>query len=192
LACTVGEGLCLQPCLTSAAAAELAAIEVLLVAVSLGEGTGSRFIDSPSAPPFSSRAAYWMLAEPCETDASACSAWGLRLPLNLKIIAYLADIDRLSTRSNLFYKNYAPPEICAACPAVKMGRHLFFECRVAATVWSQLGVVVPTAPLSIRHLPPRPRLSTFGTRGSRRSCGRVACAQGFDLQRHHLLDGAAL
>jgi hypothetical protein len=81
-----------------------------------------------------------------ETDASACSAWRLRLPSNLKIFAYLADIDRLSTRSNLFYKNCAPPEICVACQAVKTERHLLFECRVAATVWSRLGVVVPTAP----------------------------------------------
>jgi hypothetical protein len=65
LACMVGEGLRLQPCLTSATVAELATIEVLLAAVSLREGTDCRFIDSPSAPPFSSWAAYRMLAEPC-------------------------------------------------------------------------------------------------------------------------------
>jgi hypothetical protein len=35
-------------------------------------------------------------------------SWGLRLPSKLKIFAYLADIDRLSTRTNLFSKSCAP------------------------------------------------------------------------------------
>jgi hypothetical protein len=38
-----------------------------------------------------------------------------RLPIKLKIFVYLADIDRLSSRANLFFKNCAQTDQCAAC-----------------------------------------------------------------------------
>jgi hypothetical protein len=94
-------------------------------------------------PPFSSRAAYRLLSPALPVDASACIAWGSRLPAKLKIFAYLADIDRLSTRANLFFKNCAPSAICAACPTEETGCHIFFDCTLASGVWARLGVDIP-------------------------------------------------
>ena len=47
---------------------------------------------------FSSRAAYGLMSDNGRLDASTISAWRLRLRTKIKIFAYLADIDRLSTR----------------------------------------------------------------------------------------------
>jgi hypothetical protein len=74
----------------------------------------------------------------------------------LKIFTYLADIDRLSTRANLFAKNCAPSERCVACPAVETGRHLFFDCELAHSVWAGLGVPISDGPFSIWNLTPPP------------------------------------
>jgi hypothetical protein len=79
--------------------------------------------------------------------------WALRLPAKLKIFAYLADIDRLSTRANLFRKSCAPSDTCAACDPVETSRHLFFECTLASHVWARLGVPVPAEQFSIWELP---------------------------------------
>jgi hypothetical protein len=87
------------------------------------------------------------------TDASASSAWTLCLPAKLKIFSYLADIDRLSTRANLFFKNCAPSAICAACPLEETGRHMLFDCCLAAAVWARLGVLIPDGDFSVWRLP---------------------------------------
>jgi hypothetical protein len=85
-----------------------------------------------------------MLSPSLPEDASACTAWGTRLPAKLKIFTYLADIDRLSTRANLFFKN------------CETGRHLFFDCTLAASVWDAIGVHVPAGSFSIWSLPAPP------------------------------------
>jgi hypothetical protein len=117
-------GLDLLARLTSAAMNELFLVRRLIDITSLGPSQDRRSIDSPSTPRLCSREAYNMLSPPCPRDASVCVAWSLRLPSKLKIFAYLADIDHLSTRANLFYKNCAPSDICVACSAMEIGRHL--------------------------------------------------------------------
>jgi hypothetical protein len=52
------------------------------------------------------------------------------------MFAYLANINRLSTRANLFFKSYAPSDLCEACPSVETGRHLFFDCPFSAVIWA--------------------------------------------------------
>jgi hypothetical protein len=140
VATTVSEGLHLQPRLTTAASSQLAEVSRLIAGIQLREGHDARFIDSPSSPPFSSRAAYRMLAPVHAADASACTAWGSRLPAKVKIFTYLADIDRLSSRANLFFKN---------CGAVETGRHIFFDCPAAAAVWARIGTPIPGGAFSI-------------------------------------------
>jgi hypothetical protein len=95
-----------------------------------------------------------MLSPVRPRDASACVSWSLRLPSKLKIFACLTDIDRLSTRANLFYKNCTPSDVCAACPAVESGRHLFFDSHLVANVWSRLDVPIPARLFSIWDLQP--------------------------------------
>jgi hypothetical protein len=90
----------------------------------------------------------------CLIDASATIAWASSLPTKLKIFSYLADIDKLSTRANLFFKNCAPSAICAACPLEETGRHMFFDCALVAAVWAQLGVLIPVGSFSIWCLHP--------------------------------------
>jgi hypothetical protein len=132
VATVVALGLDLQPRLSSAAEAELLHIRCLIDDTRLGDAPDTRVIDSPSAPSFCSREAYRMLSPPRPRDASACIAWGLRLLTKLKIFIYLLDIDRLSTRANLFYKSCASSDVCAACPEIETGRHLFFDCHLSA------------------------------------------------------------
>jgi hypothetical protein len=131
-------GLDLQPRLSAAARAELSLIRQIVDDIRLTTVPDDRAIDSTSAPRFSSREAYRMLSPQRPRDESACTAWGLRLPSKLKIFSYLLDIDRLSTRANLFYKHCAPSTICASCPVAETRRHLFFDCSLAATVWARL------------------------------------------------------
>ncbi|XP_071683857.1 uncharacterized protein [Lolium perenne] len=108
---------------------------------------------SPAAPRFSSREAYRLLSPVHPRDVSACRSWALRLPSKLKIFAYLTDNYRLSTRANLFYKSYAPTDVCADFPEVDTCRHLFFDCRLARDTWGFLCVPIPTGSFSIWELP---------------------------------------
>ncbi|KAK1620794.1 hypothetical protein QYE76_026311 [Lolium multiflorum] len=153
VATVVEGGIDLQPRLSTAAACELLEVQRLVADISLEPGADIRFIDTVRKASFSSREAYSMLSPSRPTDASSCVAWSLRLPSKLKIFAYLADIDRLSTRANLFHKSCAPSETCAACDSVETCRHLFFECAMASHVWARLGVYVPVGRFSIWDLP---------------------------------------
>jgi hypothetical protein len=150
----VEAGLHLQPRLSAAATDELLTVRCIIDDISLSQGEDHRVIDSPSGPPFSTREAYRALSSGRPVDVSASTTWALRLPSKLKIFAYLADIDRLSTRANLFYKNCAPSAVCAACPAVETGRHIFFDCPPAAAFWRHLRVDVPAGEFSIWDLLP--------------------------------------
>jgi hypothetical protein len=134
VASVVGSGLALQPRLTSTAAAELAAVRAIIDSTVLRDGWDRRFINFPSMPAFSSREAYMALSPAHPIDASAEIAWASCLLAKVKIFSYLADIDRLSTRNNLHLKNCAPSAICAACTQVETGRHLFFDCGLAAAI----------------------------------------------------------
>jgi hypothetical protein len=152
VATVVTLGLDLQPRLSLAAEAELLHIRHLIDDTRLRDTPDTRFIDSPSAPSFCSREAYRMLSPPRPRDASACIAWGLRLLTKLKIFIYLLDIDRLSTRANLFYKSCASSDVCAACPEIETGRHLFFDCHLATDLWARLDVPIPAGPFSVWDL----------------------------------------
>jgi hypothetical protein len=156
VATVVTLGLDLQPRLTGAAEAELVLTRRIIDDIHLAPFPDDRFIDSPSGPRFSSREAYRMLSPPRPRDESACITWALRLPSKLKIFAYLLDIDRSSTRANLFYKHCAPSEMCASCPTAETGRHLFFDCSLAASVWTLLEVSIPDGQFSIWDIHPPP------------------------------------
>jgi hypothetical protein len=145
-------GLSLQPRLTEVALAELAKLRELIDRLDLRDGCDTRFIDLPTPLPFSSRAAYNALSPTATVDRSAVFAWELRLPNKLTIFSYLADIDYLSTRANLFYKGCAPSDTCAACPAPESGRHLFFDCPLAASLWRRLGTPIPAGNFYVRNI----------------------------------------
>jgi hypothetical protein len=149
----VEAGLHLQPRLSVEAEDDLSTIRCIIDDISLMEGDDIHIIDSPSSPPFSTREAYMMLSSGRPVDVSASTTWALRLPSKPKIFAYLADIDWLSTRANLFYKNCAPSTVCVACPAIEMGRHIFFDCPLAAALWRRLKVAIPAGEFSLWDLP---------------------------------------
>jgi hypothetical protein len=110
-------------------------------------------MDSPASPRFSTRQAYRLLSPVHPPDPSSGISWSLRLPSKVKLFAYLADIDRLSSRANLFAKSCAPSAVCAACPAVETARHLFFDCPASAGIWRRLDVPIPAGRFSIWDLP---------------------------------------
>jgi hypothetical protein len=112
-------GLDLRPRLTAAAEAELPAVLQLARGALLQDGPDLRHMASPASPRFSTRQAYRLLSPVHPPDPSSGISWSLRLPSKVKMFAYLADIDRLSSRTNLFAKSCAPSAVCAACPAVE-------------------------------------------------------------------------
>nr|XP_051206603.1 uncharacterized protein LOC127321619 [Lolium perenne] len=140
----------------AAAESELLVIRRFIDGTSLRGGPDRRAIDSPSTPRFSSREAYRALSPVHPVDTTARLTWPLRIPTKVKIFAYLVDIDRLSTRVNLFYKSCAPSDICAACTSPETGRHLFFDCPVSTAIWGQLDVPIPAGSFSIWDLPAPP------------------------------------
>jgi hypothetical protein len=150
----ISAGFSLQPRLTTAAERDLVEVQGIVRATALSDGQDLRRIDSPAAPLFSTREAYHLLSPSQPRDASACISWGLRLPSKVRIFSYLADIDRLSTRANLFAKNCAPSAICAACLLPETGRHLFFVCALAGEVWDRLGTSIPERSFSFWELQP--------------------------------------
>nr|XP_051221559.1 uncharacterized protein LOC127339784 [Lolium perenne] len=153
VAAVVEGGIDLQPRLSTAAASEHLEVQRLVADISLQAGADRRVIDTERGASFRSREAYRMMSPLRPPDASSGVAWSLRLPSKLKIFSYLADIDRLSTRANLFRKSCAPSETCAACDSVETSRHLFFECATASHVWARLDVHVPAGWFSIWDLP---------------------------------------
>jgi hypothetical protein len=156
VATVVSQGLGLQTRLTTVAESELLVIRRFIDGTSLRGGPDRRAIDSPSTPRFSSREAYRALSPVHPVDTTARLTWPLRIPTKVKIFAYLVDIDRLSTRVNLFYKSCAPSDICAACTSPETGRHLFFDCPVSTAIWGQLDVPIPAGSFSIWDLPAPP------------------------------------
>jgi hypothetical protein len=151
VAAVISSGIALQPRLSTADGNDLVFVDQLIHEVVLRD---NRVIDNHAASPLSTKAAYCMLTPAGALDPSACHTWSSRLPTKVKIFSYLADIDRLCRRCNRFFKNCAPSDICAACPAPETTRHLFFDCDLAVAVWSQLGVNVPPGRFSIWDLSP--------------------------------------
>jgi hypothetical protein len=162
VAAVVSLGLDLQSRLTRAAEEELRAVRRFIDTTSLSEGGDRRSIDSPSAPSFSSRAAYRALSPARPVDSAACLTWSLKIPTKVKIFAYLLDIDRLSTRVNLFHKGCASSAACASCGAPETGRHLFFDCPRAADLWAALDVPIPVGSFSIWDLQSPPPQTPTG------------------------------
>jgi hypothetical protein len=148
----LGSGIDLQPRLSPAATVDLAAIHDIVASVSLRPGCDDRAMDAPSAPAFSSRDGYRALTPQGPKVESACLAWDCQLPTKLKIFAYLVDIDRLSSHANLRSKNCSPMDVCAACPGIETGRHIFFDCAVASGVWVHLGISTPSGDFSFWSL----------------------------------------
>jgi hypothetical protein len=136
-------GLDLQPRISIAAATMLTLVLRIIDDTSLLEGKDRRGTDSHTAPPFRSREETRMLSLVHPTDVSACTTLALRLPSKLKILAYLADINRLNTWANLHYKKCAPSVVCAACPILETGRHLLFDRPHATAIRRQLGGLHP-------------------------------------------------
>jgi hypothetical protein len=90
-----------------------------------------------------------MLSPTRAQDSDARAAWELRLPSKPKIFSYLDNINRLSSRANLYYKGCAPTDACAA---VETCRHLLFECSLVTSVWARIGVPIPSGPFSFWDL----------------------------------------
>ncbi|KAK1609234.1 hypothetical protein QYE76_032907 [Lolium multiflorum] len=150
----ISVGFSLQPRLTTAAERDLVEVQGIVRDTTLSDGQDLRRIDSPAAPLFSTREAYHLLSPSQPRDASACISWGLRLPSKVRIFSYLADINRLSTRANLFAKNCATSAIYAACHLPETGRHLFFDCALAGEVWDRMGTTIPERSFSLWELQP--------------------------------------
>ncbi|XP_071683190.1 uncharacterized protein [Lolium perenne] len=137
--------------MTSAAEEELSVALRLAHNVTLRDGPDLRCMDSSSAPRFCTRQAYRLLSSKHPLDSSSSISWALRLPSKVKLFAYLADIDHLSSRANLFTKSCASSAGCTAYPST--ARHLFFDCPVSARIWRRLDVPILAGLFSVWDLP---------------------------------------
>jgi hypothetical protein len=146
-------GIDLRPLLTSSTEVELSIALRLAHSITVRDGLDLRRIDSPTTPRFRSRQAYRMLSPVHPPDSSSSISRALHLPSKVKLFAYLANIDRLRSRANLFSKSCARSNVCAACPSVETARHLFFDCQVSARIWSHLDVPIPAGRFSVWDLP---------------------------------------
>ncbi|KAK1609017.1 hypothetical protein QYE76_032690 [Lolium multiflorum] len=116
-----------------------------------GEPLATRFpaLFSHSTRPHASVASVVSLGLDLQSRLTGTAEDELRV---VKIFAYLLDIDRLSTRVNLFHKGCASSSACAACGAPETGRHLFFDCPRAVELWAALEVPIPIGGFSIWDL----------------------------------------
>ena len=99
-----------------------------------------------SGPIFTTRAAYRLLRDQEYLEdpliLQRCRlVWKRRLPLKIKVFAWLLLRRRLMTRSRLQRMVPDAPVECPLCArAVEDCQHLFFICPLAQTVWQATGV----------------------------------------------------
>ena len=97
-------------------------------------------------PIFTNRAAYRLLRDQEYSEdplilQSCCLVWKRRLPLKIKVSAWLLLRRRLMTRSRLQRMVPGAPVECPLCArAVEDCQHLFFVCPSAQIVWQATGV----------------------------------------------------
>jgi hypothetical protein len=66
--------------------------------------------------------------------------WKMRLPLRIKIFTWYLRRGVILTKDNLRKRNWHGSSKCCFCPFDKTIRHLFFQCRVARSIWSTIQI----------------------------------------------------
>ncbi|CAM0876592.1 unnamed protein product [Alopecurus aequalis] len=155
VATVLGEGMHLQPRLSRCADMERSCLLRRLTSTTLTTSEDTRTLAWGPDPSFSSRAVYRMISARGTQDPSAKITWSLRLPTKIKIFAVLLEADRLSTRANLLFKQCVQSDACERCGRPEDGRHLFFGCPFAVSVWSRLGIPPPSTRSIWDIKPPR-------------------------------------
>ena len=119
--------------------AELISLQELLADCCLSEAAHDAWVWS--GPSFTTRAAYRLFQDQEDSEdpliLQRCRlAWKRRLPLKIKVFAWLLLRRHLMTRSLLQRMVLDAPIECLLCArAVKDCQHLFFVCPFAQAVW---------------------------------------------------------
>ena len=123
--------------------AELISMQELVADRRLSEAVQDAWVWS--RPSFTTLAAYRLLQDQENSEdpliLQRCRlVWKQRLPLKIKVFAWLQQRRRLMTRSRLQRLVPDAPVECPLCArAVEDCQHLFFVCPLAQTMWQETG-----------------------------------------------------
>ena len=81
--------------------------------------------------------------------------WQMKIPLKLKIFAWYVRKGVILTKDNLVKRNWHGSTKCVFCPHEETIKHLFFECKVARSMWSAIHI-------ASNLYPPRSVANIFG------------------------------
>ena len=73
--------------------------------------------------------------------------WKMKMPLKIKIFACYARRGVIITKENLFKRNWHGSTKCFFCPHDETIKHLFFECKIARSIWSTIQIASIFYPL---------------------------------------------
>ena len=94
--------------------------------------------------PFSAKNAYSSITAEDDTDPHHDFVWSSKVPIKVKIFAWLLLRDRLNTKANMFHKHIAQ-SVRAVKTLMKMHSTSSPNCSYATQVWSSLGLPAPTS-----------------------------------------------
>ena len=66
--------------------------------------------------------------------------WKMKMPLKIKIFSWYARRGVILTKDNLVKRNWKGCSKCVFCPHNETIKHLFFDCKVADSIWSTIQI----------------------------------------------------
>ena len=144
--------------LTNAAARELDCLLLLLQDFQQVDRPDERSLTHGLA--FSAKHAYSSIVADDSFDPHHDFVWASKVPIKVKIFAWLLLRDWLNTKANMFHKNVAQSAACPRCQdTYEDALHLISNCSYASQVWSSLGLSSPTSLDDLQQHPTIPGLN---------------------------------
>jgi hypothetical protein len=72
--------------------------------------------------------------------------WKLKIPLRIKVFGWYLHKGVVITKDNLAKRNWQDSKTCIFCHQYETIKHLFFQCRVARSIWSVIQLVLTLYP----------------------------------------------
>ncbi|XBI83492.1 hypothetical protein VPH35_091994 [Triticum aestivum] len=105
--------------------------------------------------PFSAKNAYSSIVAEDYTDPHHDLVWASKVPIKVKIFAWLLLRDRLNTKANMLRKHIAQSAACPRCQDPhEDALYLISTCSYATQVWTSQGLQAPTSIDDLLQHPP--------------------------------------
>ncbi|VAI35701.1 unnamed protein product [Triticum turgidum subsp. durum] len=105
--------------------------------------------------PFSAKNAYSSIVAEDYTDPHHDLVWASKVPIKVKIFAWLLLSDRLNTKANMLRKHIAQSAACPRCQDPhEDALYLISTCSYATQVWTSQGLQAPTSIDDLLQHPP--------------------------------------